>query len=148
MLRLASTILSFAEYKALNDKAVADGMYRCDRRILLPGMGWFNDWYLDVAQGNDFLSVHYNRDWRGKRPPIELVCPNGVTWCIDRKSSNGEGWKVVGDWPNLVVTPSIIAGDYHGWLGSNGQPPGQFSADIDGGRTYPIPNIGPDYGRK
>lgn len=140
-MRLAPTLLTFAEYKALGDKAVADGMWRNDKRVFLPGMGWFNDWYLDRDLGQDFLSPHYYRDWAGKRPPIELVCPNGEIWCIDRMSSNGNGWQVTGDWPNITCQPSIIAGD-HGWLRN-----GEFTPDIDG-KTWSVPNIGPDYGRK
>jgi len=139
-MRLAPTLLTFAEYKALGDKAVADGMWRNDRRVFLPGMGWYNDWYLEIGREN-FLSPHYRRDWAGRRSPIELVCPNGEIWCIDRMSSNGSGWQVTGVWPNITCSPSIIAGDYHGWLRN-----GEFTADIDG-KSWPVPNIGPDYGR-
>ncbi|MCW2195010.1 hypothetical protein AB7M45_007781 [Bradyrhizobium elkanii] len=141
MTRLTPKLLSFDEYKALGDKAVADGFWRNDRRIFLPGMGWFNDWYLDRDLGKDFLSPHYYRDWFGKRAPIELVCPNGEIWCIDRMSSNGNGWQVTGEWPNITCSPSIVAGNYHGFLRG-----GEFTADLDG-RQYPVPNIGPDYGR-
>jgi hypothetical protein len=140
-MRLAPKLLTFAEYKALGDKAVADGMWRNDRRVFLPGMGWFNDWYLDRDLGRNFLSPHYYRDWAGKRPPIELVCPNGEIWCIDRKSSNGDGWQVTGEWPNITCAPSIVAGDYHGFLRG-----GEFTPDLDG-KSWSVPNIGPDYGR-
>jgi len=140
-MKLAPTLLTFAEYKALGDKAVADGMWRNDKRVFLPGMGWFNEWYVDRDLGKDFLSPHYYRDWAGKRPPIELVCPNGEIWCIDRMSSNGSGWQVTGTWPNITCSPSIIAADYHGWLRN-----GEFTPDIDG-KSWPVPNIGPDYGR-
>ena len=140
-MKLSPTLLSFGEYKALGDKAVADGMWRNDRRVFLPGMGWFNDWYLARDHGQNFLSPHYYRDWSGKRPPIELVCPNGDIWCIDRRSSNGDGWVVTGEWPNITCSPSIVAGDYHGYLRN-----GEFTADLDG-KTWPVPNIGPGYGR-
>jgi hypothetical protein len=93
-MKLAAKLLTCDEYKAMSDKAVADGFWRNDLRIFLPGMGWYNDWYLKMEAG--FLSPHYARDWAGKRPPIELVCPNGDLWCIDRKSSNGDGWQVTG----------------------------------------------------
>lgn len=141
MTKLTEKLLTFAEYRALAEKAVTDGMWRNDKRVFLPGMGWFNDWYLVRDLGRDFLSPHYYRDWAGKRPPIEIVCPNGELWCIDRKSSNGDGWQVTGEWPNITCAPSIIAGDYHGFLRN-----GEFTPDIDG-KTYPVPNIGPDYGR-
>jgi hypothetical protein len=132
-------LLTFAEYKAMADDAVANGMWRNDRRVFLPGMGWYNDWYLKMEAG--FLLPHYKRDWQGKRPPIEVVCPNGDIWCIDRKSSNGDGWQVAGEWPNITCAPSIVAGDYHGYLRN-----GEFTPDLSG-KTWPVPNIGPDYGR-
>lgn len=141
MTRLTPKLLSFDEYKALGDKAVADGFWRNDRRIFLPGMGWYCDWQLEEGRGFQ-LSVHYNRDWRGKRAPICVVCPNGSMWNIDHKSSNGDGWQVTGEWPNITCAPSIIADDYHGFLRN-----GEFTADLDG-KTWPVPNIGPDYGRK
>lgn len=135
-----SNLLTFAQYKAMGDDAVARGMWRNDRRVFLPGMGWHNDWYLGFER--PFLSPHYYRDWFGKRPPIEVVCPNGDVWCIDRMSSNGDGWQVTGEWPNITCAPSIVAGSYHGYLRN-----GEFTPDLDG-KTFPVPNIGPDYGRK
>jgi len=138
-MKLAAKLLSFEEYCALSDKAVADGFWRNDKSIFLPGMGWQNDWYLRMEEG--FLSVHYRRDWAAKRPPIELVCPNGDLWCIDRKSSNGDGWRVTGEWPNITCEPSIVAGSYHGYLRN-----GEFTPDLDG-KTFPVPNITADYGR-
>lgn len=147
MTKLAPTLLMFDEYKAMGDAAVADGMYRNDRRVFLPGMGWYNDWYLSFHDG--FLSPHYVRDWKGRRPPIEVVCPDGNIWCIDRKSSNGDGWIVTGEWPRITCSPSIDCapmgttmpnGYYHGYLQD-----GLFTADI-AGQTWPVPNIGSNYG--
>lgn len=69
----------------------------------------------DGEPGN-FLSPHYWRDWAAKRAPIAVVCPNGCEWEIDRWSSNGDGWTVTGDLPNITCSPSIICGDYHGFL--------------------------------
>lgn len=149
-MKLAPTLLTFEQYRALGDKAVADGMWRNDRRVFLPGMAWFNDWYLDRDHGHDFLSPHYYRDWAGKRPPIELVCPDGNVWCIDRRSSNGDGWVVTGEWPNITCSPSIdcapmgtgkSGGFYHGYLRN-----GEFTADL-AGQVFPVPNVGPCYGR-
>jgi hypothetical protein len=139
-MKLRPTLLSYQEYKQLSAKAFSDGFWRNDKRVFLPGMGWYADLYLEYHDA--FLSVHYHRDWMGKRPPIELVCPNGFIWCVDRKSSNGDGWTVTGEWPNITCSPSIVAGDYHGFLQN-----GEFTADLDG-KTFPVPNIGPDYGRK
>jgi len=88
--------------------------------MFTPGMGWPQVNYFDPTGENDrlgkpqvvkftdrgkpgFLSVHYWRDWSDKRPPLSVVCPNGEIWELDRKSSNGEGWVVKGDWPNLTA---------------------------------------------
>jgi hypothetical protein len=146
-----SVLLTFEEYKKLGNEAVKNGMWRNDRRVFLPGMGWYNDWYLERDLGDDFLSPHYQRDWKGKRAPIEIVCPDGNVWCIDRRSSNGDGWKVTGEWPNITCTPSIDCtpmgtnrnGEsyYHGFLQN-----GVFTPDVSG-KTFPIPNVGPEYGR-
>lgn len=49
----------------------------------------------------------------------------------DRLSSNGvSGWTVTGELPNITITPSIGAADYHGWVTD-----GVLSDDIEG-RTY------------
>lgn len=80
----------------------------------------------DVRAGG-FLSPHYWRDWADKRPPICVVCPNGEQWEIDRWSSNGTGWQVTGELPNITCMPSIVVQGYHGWLKD-----GEFSADLDG----------------
>jgi hypothetical protein len=148
-------LLSGDEHTALGDDCVSRGLYRNDRRVYLPGMGFLNPWYWDPTgdrqragkyvmckgPGAPFLSPHYWRDWATKRPPITVICPNGELWEIDRQSSNGDGWKVEGEWPNLTCTPSIVAGDYHGFLRN-----GEFTPDLDG-KNWPIPNIRPDYGK-
>jgi hypothetical protein len=145
-----TTLLTWQEYKTKSDEAVARNFWRNDRRVFLPGMGWLNEWYFDpkggcpnpmCKVGDPFLSIHYWRDWANKRPPIEVVCPNGDVWCPDRKSSNGDGWAVTGEWPNLTCTPSIVAGDYHGFLRG-----GEFTLDLSG-KTWPTPNIPANYGR-
>lgn len=148
-------VLSFAEYIDLQDQAVAKGWYRNDRRMFVPGMAWYQPFYFDPhgelkafigrsgfreeamfsRAGDDkgnFLSVHYWRDWSAKRPPVCVVCPNGEEWEIDRKSSNGDGWKVTGDLPNISCSPSIVVEGYHGWLGTSGAQPGWFTGDIEG----------------
>lgn len=114
----------------------------------VPGTGWFtpwvyrpSDWTDDMgrmhgsrqmisgpdAPGASFLSPHYWRDWAHIRPPICIVGPNGEEWEIDRKSSNGDGWKVSGEWPSLTCTPSIVLTGYHGFMTN-----GEFTADVDG----------------
>lgn len=139
----------------MGDDAVARGFYRDDRRIFTPGMGWLMPWYFDPTGERErqdkhvmfkladrgrlgHLSVHYWRDWSDKRPPMAIVCPNGEVWEIDRKSSNGDGWTVTGEWPNLTCSPSIVVQGYHGFLRD-----GEFTPDIEGrgptGISRPMP---------
>lgn len=145
-------VLTFAEFVAINEEAVAKGFYRNDRRVLLPGWAWPQPVYFDplgelaaVAgkthyrgeamftqppadpDKRGFLSPHYWRDWAGKRAPICVVCPNGEQWEIDRWSSNGTGWTVTGDLPNITCSPSIVVDGYHGYLRA-----GAFTADLEG----------------
>lgn len=68
------------------------------------------------GEPGNFLSPHYWRDWADKRAPIAVICPNGCEWEIDRWSSNGDGWTVTGELPNITCAPSIVCGDYHGFL--------------------------------
>lgn len=138
-------ILTLAEHRAMQDEAIAKGWYRNDRRMFTPGMAWYQPWYFapqdwpekaswggsnrgpKCQHGDPFLSINYWQDWADKRPPIEVVGPNGETWEIDRKSSNGTGWVVTGDLPNVTCSPSIVLRGYHGFLKN-----GEFSADIEG----------------
>lgn len=153
-------VLSDAEKSAMEQEAIAKGWYRNDRRMFTPGMAWHQPFYWMPAgypapawmgkpghvseprlqRGDAFLSVHYWRDWADKRPPIEVVLPNGETWEIDRKSSNGDGWLVTGELPRITCAPSILARGYHGFLRD-----GTFTADVDrkdqpnGVSPYPEP---------
>lgn len=61
-------------------------------------------------------SEFYRRDWAGKRAPLMVVCPDKHHWFIDGDASNGAGWEVTGDPPNLTARPSILTSNYHGWL--------------------------------
>ena len=139
-------VLTVAEREQMAEDAVARGWYRNDRRMFLPGMAWLQTWYFDPSgerqaagkytmfkrapddpNQRGLLSAHYWRDWSGKRSPICVVCPNGETWEIDRWSSNGTGWTVTGDLPNITCSPSIVVEGYHGFLQN-----GEFTADLEG----------------
>lgn len=135
-------ILTDIERENLIDWCRANGYYANDRRIFTGGMAWYAPWYYDpsgereksgehvmykVGEQGGFLSPHYWRDWAAIRPPICVVCPNGEWWEIDRKSSNGDGWAVTGDLPNITCTPSIVVPGYHGFLQN-----GEFTADLEG----------------
>jgi hypothetical protein len=118
------------------------------------GVMWYMPWYYSPTdpgcmyrreaalqkmlegQSPGHLSRYYWQDWSDKRPPLCVICPNGVEWIVDAKSSNGDGWVVQGDAPKLRVHPSILVPGYHGWLGTNGVPPGWFSNDLDGRGAY------------
>lgn len=141
MLIRLNKFLTAAEFDSMNDNAMAQGYYRDDRRIFQPGMGWFQPHYYDPSGerqkagkymvckefGSSFLSIHYWEKWGKVRPPLCIVCPNGEQWEIDRKSSNGTGWIVEGDWPNITCAPSIVVDGYHGFLRG-----GEFTADLEG----------------
>ncbi len=47
---------------------------------------------------------------------ISVVCPDGQVWCIDDQATGGGYWERHGEAPRLTVTPSIMTGDYHGFL--------------------------------
>ena len=138
--------LTDEERKTLDEQSIAAGYYRENPAYLTPGTGWFQPWYYDPAKpgegygerGDQFLSVHYWRDWAHIRPPICIVGPNGRQWEIDRKSSNGDGWKVEGEWPNLTCTPSIVLSGYHGFLRG-----GEFTPDVEGRGPVGIPYVQP-----
>lgn len=68
------------------------------------------------ASKNFYLSRFYWERWSAVRPPISVLCPNGREWCVDAKSSNGEGWQVEGEVPTITCTPSILVPGYHGYL--------------------------------
>ncbi|CAN2532515.1 hypothetical+protein [Methylocapsa aurea] len=137
-------MLTEDERIAMQDDAIARGFYSNDRRVFTPGLAWFQPWYFDPTGEREragkhvmikahrkgelgFLSEHYWRDWADKRAPICVVCPNGEWWEIDRKSSNGSGWIVTGDLPNITCSPSIVVDGYHGFLRN-----GEFTADLEG----------------
>lgn len=88
------------------------------------GMLFHSDW----NPGGDF------RDRYGDGINLMAVCPNGAIWHVDGPARSGgnvttpEAWARTGDPrnpPTLTVTPSIIAGDYHGFLTA-----GKFTASL------------------
>jgi hypothetical protein len=114
------------------------GWARLDE-ITGPGIMWSVPWYFDpenpehklrreraleaikdgsfgTGERNYYLSRFYWERWSHVRSPISVLCPNGVEWCIDAKSSNGEGWEVTGEAPAITARPSILVPGYHGWL--------------------------------
>ena len=148
--------MSFEEYEALIDNGLAEGYYANDCRILLPGMAWFCPWMYDPTGEREasnkhvfvkkadrgslnYLSKHYWNDWANIRAPICVVCPNGETWEIDRKSRNGDGWKVTGELPHITCTPSIVVDGYHGFLRN-----GEFTNDLENRGADGIARVMPE----
>lgn len=104
-----------------------------------PGAMWDAWWLHDLRGG--YLP--------GNTPDgrvIMVKCPNGHDWCIDSRASNctlpndndHHCWIRHGEPPDLVVDKSggptcsagagsIMAGDYHGFLGIGGAAPGWFT---------------------
>jgi hypothetical protein len=136
--------LSPQEYQDLVDFGMkTEGYYSNDKRLFTPGMGWYETWVYNPSEESvvknkhvmirskdapnaGYLSTYYWRDWADKRPPICIVGPTGETWGIDHKSSNGNGWTVTGEWPNITCSPSIVLTGYHGYLTN-----GEFTPDLE-----------------
>lgn len=103
-----------------------------------PGAMW-DAWWLHGLKGGPLTMP--TADGRN----IMVKCPNGREWHIDGRASNctlpndnaHHCWIRHGEPPNLIVDKngrtcsagagSIQAGDYHGFLGTNGAPPGCFT---------------------
>lgn len=111
--------------------------------IVGPGAMWETPWYFDpkdpedqsrreyalahLDEKNVYLSKFYWQQWSHIRPPLSVLCPNGVEWCIDACASNGPGWTVTGTAPLVTCSPSISVPGYHGWLKN-----GEFTDDCEG----------------
>lgn len=152
--------LNKEEFSAANEARMALARKRNDGKgaslfeITGGGVGWYSYWYYHAHEEDreewvireraraktdakmSFLSKHYWNDWSHTRPPISVLCPNGMEWCVDQVSSNGTGWVVTGSLEDgtLTASPSIDVPGYHGWLGINGPAPGHFSKDLNGAR--------------
>lgn len=100
-------------FRGYGDRSMAGALYHA---------WWREGWISKDAQGNE----------RGYTGPdgicLVAVCPNGMAWEVDGPATGGGGWTRTGD-PRkpetLSVTPSIVAGDYHGYLQA-----GVFTAHI------------------
>ncbi|MDE2105377.1 MAG: hypothetical protein KGL39_49580 [Patescibacteria group bacterium] len=150
-------VLTLDEHRELSDYwKTHDSYYSNDARLFTPGMAWYEPWIYDplgawkayvdahpdrglrtepmitappakLDSKRGYLSPHYWRDWSTKRPPITVVGPNGEWWTVDRWSSNGDGWTVTGDLPDITCSPSIVLKGYHGYLRG-----GEFGPDLEG----------------
>lgn len=97
---------------------------------------FYADWLVDENTGKVHgISKQYEKDWKGKRPPIVVILPDNTSFMVDScymgDLEKQEGWIVTGEAPNITVSPSInCIGHYHGWLQN-----GVLSDDVEG-RKY------------
>lgn len=91
-----------------------------------PGDMWFDDEYA----GKWDSEAHVER---GGGAHLIVRLPNGWDWDMDGPMSNGPGWERAGDPPHITAAPSIVAGDYHGWLRGGVLTP----IDDEGQRRFP-----------
>lgn len=149
-------LLTPAEFTAADEARLHLARTRLDGKqgasiyeITGPGVMWSAPWLHDPHDPQDkirreqalrriatgqacfMLSRFYWLDHSRHRSPLVVICPNGREWCVDQKSSNGEGWRVTGNAPTIEVSPSIDVPGYHGWLGTSGMAPGVFSDDLN-----------------
>lgn len=68
----------------------------------------------------------YHTGWKGPDGhTVVVMLPDGTDWCVDGPSSQGGRWQRHGIPPDLVASPSIQTGTWHGHLGgSDGSKPG------------------------
>jgi hypothetical protein len=97
--------------------------------------------YVDVVSGREYvmselpIGAMFDNGWGWHKGPdgksISVKLPPGGPhdfWDIDSRATSGGYWERTGESPDLVVTPSIQSGQYHGFLGSNTAPaPGWLS---------------------
>lgn len=71
------------------------------------GAMWHAPWMLGFHEHN-----------RANDPKGSLIVrlPNRIDWNVDGPASNGPGWTRTGVPPHVTAEPSILAGDYHGFL--------------------------------
>lgn len=104
-----------------------------------PGAMWNAWWLTDLLPGGMIPGPFPDGQ------ALMVKCPNGRDWFIDGRASNctmpkddaHHCWIRHGTPPDLVVDKngvtcqagagSILAGDYHGFLGTGGAPPGWFT---------------------
>ena len=72
-----------------------------------PGAMFWADWHHTKG------SIYHEQ--RGGGPHLHVLTPGG-TWDLDAVASNGPGWEWHGTPPKVTARPSIIVGNFHGWL--------------------------------
>lgn len=83
---------------------------------------WFAPWLVEDARPvvENYLSTRYIEQSMEHRLPLIVRLPGAIDFCIDScaDSEGGErGWVVMGDPPNITMSPSInVLGTYHGFI--------------------------------
>jgi hypothetical protein len=110
----------------------------CDDPWNLPvGAAWYDPRVAELMK--DGIASKYVQQHAARRPPIMVMLPGFIRYCLDTRQCTaergwfGDGWDVVGDLSNpagVTVSPSInIRPSYHGWLQN-----GVISDDCEGRR--------------
>lgn len=96
------------------EQRILDRPWRSKEQLPMwePGAMFDAWWMSDYAKGPDGLHLSVT------------LPPDGHVWHIDGPSISGGRWARTGTPPLVSVTPSILTGSYHSFLGSNGYPPG------------------------
>lgn len=87
------------------------------------GVGISTGLYRDIPDGAMMLVKHYENSHHrpgpvkdGDQDHLLVKTPGGV-WCTGCPATqSGAHWSVEGEPPRVTAHPSIISGDYHGWL--------------------------------
>jgi len=66
----------------------------------------------------NYLSNEYFAIWARIRPPLMVMLPGSITFCIDSKAGcDHTGWQIMGMPPKITISPSInILGGFHGFI--------------------------------
>lgn len=86
----------------------------------------YDGWWLHPPEGGGYTP--YNAKPGPDGIALVAICPNGTAWVVDGEAFGGGHWTRTGDPRNpetLTVSPSIVAGDYHGFLQA-----GRFTDDL------------------
>jgi len=101
------------------------------------GEMWFARWLVTeegVPAVDNYLSTTYIANRMGVRPPLMILLPGNVEFCLDGRAdcNGGEvGWELKGELPKLTANPSLnVLGTWHGFLRD-----GVLSDDLSG-RSY------------
>lgn len=123
-------LIDFKQGMTNNDLKVGDMFFIDPAEWMEDGHYRWPSYYASPKRLSSFYKS-YTQD----RPPILVMLPSRVLWCVDSMCVNSGnwygGWSVTGKAPNISVSPSInVGGHYHGFLTN-----GVIGNDVEG-RKY------------